>query len=85
VGTAVAGEEKIFTIANLIASGGRVDDEDDEPVAKAKPRDKDTIEPVFFHALPETFHNELSGCHALGWGVGSLSRQRGVGIGSLQE
>ena len=52
-------KKDIFTASNLIAVGGRADDEDEETTVKAKPRDKDTIEPVFFHALPHTFYSEL--------------------------
>jgi len=54
-------KKEIFTAANMIAVGGRVDDEEDDLTVKAKPRDKDTIEPVFFHALPQTFYSELLG------------------------
>ena len=52
----------IFTAANLIAVGGRLDDEDETPATeKTKPRDKNTVEPVFFHALPFTFWDEILG------------------------
>jgi hypothetical protein len=54
-------KKEIFTAANMIAVGGRVDDEEDDLAVKAKPRAKDTIEPVFFHALPQTFYSELLG------------------------
>ena len=54
-------KKEIFTAANMIAVGGRVDDDEDDSTVKAKPRDKDTIEPVFFHALPQTFYNEILG------------------------
>lgn len=55
-------KKEIFTAANLIPVGGRLEDEDDaeaQSTPKAKPRDKDTVEPVFFHALPGSFYSEL--------------------------
>ena len=55
-------KKDIFTAANLIAVGGRLDDEDETPATeKTKPRDKNTVEPVFFHALPSTFWDETLG------------------------
>ena len=55
-------KKDIFTAANLIAVGGRLDDEDETPaIEKTKPRDKNTVEPVFFHALPSTFWDEILG------------------------
>ena len=54
-------KKDIFTAANLIAVGGRLGDEDEEPTEKAKPRDKNTVEPVFYHALPTTFWDEILG------------------------
>ena len=48
-------KKEIFTAANLIAVAGRLGDEDEEPTEKAKPRDKNAVEPVFYHALPNTF------------------------------
>ena len=40
--------------------GGGLDPEDrDCGEPKAKPRDNNTVEPVFFHALPESFYTEL--------------------------
>jgi hypothetical protein len=56
-------KKEIYTAANLIPVGGKAEDDDaaaPEPAAaRAKPRDKDTIEPVFFHGLPESFYMEL--------------------------
>ena len=55
-------KKDIFTAANLIAVGGRIDGDDEasaDDKVKAKPREKDTVEPVFFHALPESFYTEL--------------------------
>ena len=53
-------KKDIYTPANLIPVGGRLDDDDDaEPASRAKARDKDTVEPVFYHALPESFYAEL--------------------------
>ena len=44
----------------MIAVGGGLDpDDQDCGEPKAKPRDKNTVEPVFFHALPESFYTEL--------------------------
>ena len=71
-------KKAIFTPANLIAVGGRADPDDEmdvEPV-RAKPRDKDSVEPVFYHALPETFYSELLGSFPL---VGVLDLTPGDG------
>ena len=73
-------KKEIFTAANLIAVGGRADDEDEEAPVKAKPRDKDTIEPVFFHALPHTFYSEILGAIPL---VGVLDLCPGDGALAL--
>ena len=52
----------LFTTANLIAVGGR-GGPDDEPledeIPKPAPRDTDAMEPVFFHALPGRFYDEV--------------------------
>jgi len=47
--------KEIFTNANLIPVGGTLDSEDCADSQRAKPRDKTTVEPVFFHALPQSF------------------------------
>jgi len=73
-------KKEIFTAANMIAVGGRVDDEEDDLTVKAKPRDKDTIEPVFCHALPQTFYSELLGAIPL---VGVLDLCPGDGALAL--
>ena len=54
-------KKDLFTPANLIAVGGRAgpDDELPEDHSPTKPRDKDTMEPVFFHALPGSFYDEV--------------------------
>ena len=56
-------EKGLFTAANLIPAGGRAGPDDELPeedsLPKAKPRDKDTREPVFFHALPGSFYDEV--------------------------
>jgi hypothetical protein len=53
----------LFTAANLIPVGGRAGPDDELPeedsLPKAKPRDKDTREPVLFHALPGSFYDEV--------------------------
>jgi hypothetical protein len=61
-------KKDIFTAQNLIAVGGKldIDDEDIVPETPLKTkRDRDTIEPVFFHALPDSFHTELLGAFPL--------------------
>ena len=54
-------KKDLFTPANLIPVGGRAgpDDELPEDHSPTKPRDKDTMEPVFFHALPGSFYDEV--------------------------
>ena len=73
-------KKEIFTAANIIAVGGRVDDDEDDSAVKAKSRDKDTIEPVLFHALPQTFYSELLGAIPL---VGVLDLCPGDGALAL--
>jgi len=52
----------IFTAAHLIAVGRRLDDEDETPATEnTKPRDKNTVEPVLFLALPSTFWDDILG------------------------
>ena len=46
----------------MIAVDGRVDDdveEDEQNRQKAPARDKDTVEAVFYHAMPGSFYDEL--------------------------
>ena len=54
-------KKDLFTPANLIAVGGRAgpDDELPEDHSPTKPRDKDTMEPIFFNALPGSFYDEV--------------------------
>jgi hypothetical protein len=54
-----ADTKEIFTAANLVAVGGRLGTDDMEEDERQKPRGKDTVEPVFFHAMPQTFYDEL--------------------------
>ncbi len=51
-------KKDIFTSTYLIPVGGQADD----PTAgelQIRPRDKSTVEPVFFHALPASFYEEI--------------------------
>jgi len=55
-------KKDLFTAANLIPVGGRAGPDEEhaeDEIPKVKPRDKDTTEPVFFHALPGSFYDEL--------------------------
>ena len=56
-------KKDLFTSANLIPVGGRAGPDDELPeedsLLKAKPRDKDTGEPVFCHALPGNFYDDV--------------------------
>lgn len=54
-------KKEIYMVENLIAVGGKADEDDDmdEPTVKAKPRTPNVIEPVFYHNLPETFYSEI--------------------------
>lgn len=54
-------KKEIYMAENLIAVGGKADEDDDmdEPTVKAKPRTANVIEPVFYHNLPESFYSEI--------------------------
>jgi hypothetical protein len=55
-------KKDLFTLANLIPVGGRAGPDEELPEEdspKAKPRDKDTMEPVLFHALPGSLYDEV--------------------------
>ena len=61
-------KKELFTPAHIIPVGGRTEDEDDTeqaPYQKAKPRDALALEPVFWHALPAAFYDELLGAFSL--------------------
>jgi hypothetical protein len=61
-------KKELFTPAHIIPVGGRTEDEDDAeqaPYQKAKPRDALALEPVFWHALPAAFYDELLGAFSL--------------------
>ena len=80
-------KKDLFTPANLIPVGGRAgpDDELPEDHSPTKPRDKDTMEPVFFHALPGSFYDEVLSAIPLAGVLDPLSWRWGAGIVLLHE
>jgi hypothetical protein len=54
-------KKQIYGPDNIIAVGGRGDDDDipEEPAKKAKPRTATSVEPVFYHGLPESYYTEI--------------------------
>jgi hypothetical protein len=55
-----ADKKLLYTPLHLIAVGGKLDEEEDMlPGEKPPKREDSKPEPVFYHALPETFYEEL--------------------------